>query len=222
MGTVLVDGREHRCAAVVKRDPRFTFSGLGRRESTRAVCLHWTGGRRGGPAVFRTLQVRGLSVQFNIDADGTIWQFCDAALRCSHATGANSWSIGVEMTNPAQPKQATGDAPRAVVVESIHGQDVQHTTFTAAQVTAALALVDTLCQAYGLPLAVPMDGRDVLSTVMPKAQLDTFRGVMGHLHTTRRKLDPGIAILRAVAARDPVNGFADGEDLGPLREAGPV
>lgn len=222
MGTVLVDGREVRCQAVVKREPRFTFAGLAKRESTRAVVLHWTGGRRGGPAVFRTLQTRGLSVQFNIDPDGTIWQFCDASMRCSHATGANSWSIGVEMTNPAQPKQATGDVPRAVVVESIHGRDVKHTTFTAEQVAAALALVETLCKAYGLPLAVPMDGRGVLSTVVPKAQLAAFRGVIGHLHTTLRKIDPGIAILRAVAARDPVNGFADGEDLGPLRATGPV
>lgn len=222
MGSVLVDGREVRCQAVVKRDPRFTFYGLAKRESTRAVVLHWTGGRRGGPAVFRTLQTRGLSVQFSIDPDGMIWQFCDAALRCSHATGANSWSIGIEMTNPAQPKQAFGDAPRAVVVESIHGRDVRHTTFTADQMTAALALVEALCKAYGLPLAVPMDGRDVLGTVMGKEQMATFRGVCGHLNLTARKIDPGIAILRAVAARDPVNGFADGEDIGPLRESGPV
>jgi N-acetyl-anhydromuramyl-L-alanine amidase AmpD len=222
MGTVLVDGREVRCQAVVKHDQRFTFSGLARRTETRAVCLHWTGGRRGGPAVFRTLQTRGLSVQFNVDPDGTIWQFCDAALRCSHASGANSWSIGIEMTNPAQAKQAFGDAPRAVVVESIHGQDVQHTTFTVEQVTSAIALVETLCKAYGLPLAVPMDGRAVLSTAMTKAQQDTFRGVCGHLNLTTRKIDPGLAILRAVAARDPANGYKDGEDLGPLREQGPV
>jgi hypothetical protein len=38
MGTVLVDGREVRCQAVVKRDPRFTFSGLARRtEASRDV-----------------------------------------------------------------------------------------------------------------------------------------------------------------------------------------
>lgn len=222
MGTVLVDGREVRCEARVKRDPRFTFTGLARREATRCVVLHWTGGRRGGPAVFRTLQTRGLSVQFSIDSDGQIWQFCDAALRCSHASGANSWSIGVEITNPAQPKQAFGDAPRAVVVETIHGQDLQHTTFTAEQMTAALALTQALCKAYGLPLAVPMDGHDVLATQAPKAVLDSFRGVLGHLHVTKRKVDPGLAILRAVAALDPVNGFRDGEDLGPLRVPGPA
>ncbi len=222
MGTVLVDGREVRCEAVVRREPRFTFAGLARRTETRCICLHWTGGRRGGPSVFKTLQKRGLSVQFSIDSDGAIWQFCDAQLRCSHAAGANSWSIGIEMTNPAQPKQAFGDAPRAVVVENIHGQDLQHTTFTAEQMAAALALTQTLCKAYGLPLAVPMDGRDVLSTQAPKELLGSFRGVIGHLNVTTRKVDPGLAVLRAVAALDPANGYRDGEDIGPLRARGPA
>lgn len=222
MGTVLVDGREIRCEARIRREPKFTFTGLARRTETRGVCLHHTAGRRGGPAVFRTLQTRGLSVQFCVNTDGEIWQFCDAALRCSHATGANSWSIGVEIVNPAQPKQAFGDSPRAVVVENIHGQDVQHTTFTADQMVAALALTETLCKAYGLPLAVPMDGHDVLSTAAPRTTLDGFRGVVGHLQLTTRKVDPGLAILRAVAAKDPVNGYRDGEDLGPLRVRGPA
>jgi len=222
MGTVLVDGREARCEARVRSDHAFKFSGLAQRDTTRAVCLHWTGGRRGGPAVFRTLKQRGLSVQFCVDADGQIWQFCDASMRCSHATGANSWSCGVEIVNPAQSGQTAGDAPRVVVVERIHGHDTQHTTFTAEQVTAVLALTETLCKAYGLPLAVPMDGRGVLATAAKSNLLDGFRGVIGHLHLTRRKNDPGLAILRAVAALDPGNGTRDGEDMGPLRSRGPA
>jgi len=222
MGFVLVDGREVRCEARVRSDHAFKFTGLAKREQTRCVVLHWTGGFRGGPAVFRTLLQRKLSVHFNIDADGTIWQFCDASMRCSHATGANSWSVGIEMSNPAQQGHVAGDAPRAVVVENIHGNDLQHTTFTAEQMSAALALTQTLCKAYGLPLAVPMDGNDVLSTAAKAGELDVFRGVVGHLHLTRRKVDPGLAILRAVAALDPVNGFRDGEDIGPLRAPGPA
>jgi N-acetylmuramoyl-L-alanine amidase len=71
---------------------------------------------------FRTLQdFRGLSVHFMLDADGTIYQTLDVKERASHATIANSRSIGIEIANmgayppgPAKtlddwyPRDATG------------------------------------------------------------------------------------------------------------------
>lgn len=49
---------------------------------------------------FHTLQdVRGLSVQFMLDVDGTIYQTLDLKERAWHATIANSRSIGVEVAN---------------------------------------------------------------------------------------------------------------------------
>jgi PBP4 family serine-type D-alanyl-D-alanine carboxypeptidase len=49
---------------------------------------------------FKTLHdVRGLSVQFMLDIDGTIYQTCDTKEACSHATKANHRSIGIEIAN---------------------------------------------------------------------------------------------------------------------------
>ncbi len=43
--------------------------------------------------------MRGLSVQFMLDVDGTIYQTCDAKEACWHATKANHRSIGIEIAN---------------------------------------------------------------------------------------------------------------------------
>jgi hypothetical protein len=201
MGSILVDGREVQCDAVVRADKRYKFTALPKRTETRAILYHWTGGRGLGPQVHRTLQERGLSVHFNIDPNGDVWQYADCALRCSHAGVANGWSVGVEMTNAAGPALIQGDAPRAVVVENIHGKDVRHTTFTAAQVHSAIELGQSVCTAYGLPLVVPLDETgDVFSTVLPTAVRDHWRGILGHLHVSDAKRDCGLSLLRAFAA----------------------
>ncbi len=44
--------------------------------------------------------VRGLSVHFLLDLDGTIYQTCDLVERCRHAREANDRSIGVEVAHP--------------------------------------------------------------------------------------------------------------------------
>jgi len=49
---------------------------------------------------FEVLQdLRGLSVHFLLDVDGTIYQTCDLRETCWHATKANGRSIGVEIAN---------------------------------------------------------------------------------------------------------------------------
>jgi N-acetylmuramoyl-L-alanine amidase len=50
---------------------------------------------------FHVLQdVRGLSVHFLLDLDGTIYQTCDLIERCRHASEANDRSVGVEIAHP--------------------------------------------------------------------------------------------------------------------------
>lgn len=50
---------------------------------------------------FKVLQdVRGLSVHFMLDTDGTIYQTLDLQERAWHATIANNFSIGIEIANP--------------------------------------------------------------------------------------------------------------------------
>ena len=43
--------------------------------------------------------LRGLSVQFMLDLDGTIYQTCDVKEACYHATKANHRSVGIEIAN---------------------------------------------------------------------------------------------------------------------------
>ena len=49
---------------------------------------------------FEVLQdMRGLSVHFMLDVDGTIYQTCDVRETCWHASQANKASIGIEIAN---------------------------------------------------------------------------------------------------------------------------
>jgi N-acetyl-anhydromuramyl-L-alanine amidase AmpD len=59
---------------------------------------------------FRTLHdVRGLSVHFMLDIDGTIYQTLDVKERAWHATTSNDRSVGVEIANiGAYPPEAAG------------------------------------------------------------------------------------------------------------------
>lgn len=200
-GRILVDGREVACDARVRtwhEVPALAFHALGKRRETKAVVLHWTGGEGDSAQVHSTLGQRGLSVHFAIDRDGLITQYCDASALCSHAKGYNTGSVGVEIVNAATDKP--GRYERALLKERVHGIDATRAAFLAPQTKAALALVRSLCSAYGLPLAVPMRGNDVLSSVMDQQEKADWRGVVGHLHVDRNKVDPGLALLRAVAA----------------------
>jgi N-acetyl-anhydromuramyl-L-alanine amidase AmpD len=165
-----------------------------------------------------TKKLLNLSVHFCVEPNGNVYQFCDADRRCAHAgsvddtdrdgfqLSGNACSVGIEVVNPASEMQVARGIRRALVREEIHGVEQVATAFTAEQTASTIALARSLCSAYGLPLDVPMDGENVLETVMPEHEFRTFRGVCGHLNLTTRKRDPGLAILRAIAAlsRKPV------------------
>lgn len=208
--TITVGGEQVPCASPVTswHEHGLTFAGLRPRKDTHAVCHHWTAGRGLGKQVHRTLLNRGLSVHFLIEPSGQIVQYVDADMRCSHAGTANAWSVGIEIVNAAGGIPSSG---QILLKETIHGREFVYTSFTAAQVRAALDLTESLCRAYKLPMAVPMDGRDVLATVMQPSALKAFRGVIGHFHANGGKRDPGLALLRAVAAHKlrGVNGAAE-------------
>lgn len=212
LGSLIIGGQEVRVASRVVHDDKLTFESLVQRKKTNAVVLHWTGGSGLAPQVFRTLVSRGLSVHLVIEPDGTVYQMADLNRRCSHAgsvddsdgdgkvASANANTIGIEVVNPANRAAITNGVRRELVTEKIHGLEVEASAFTQAQTQAALDVVSTICTHYKLPISVPMLGDDVLSTSMSEHDFAVFRGVLGHLHLTRRKRDPGLALLRAVAA----------------------
>lgn len=59
-----------------------------------------------------TLEDRGLSIHFLLDADGTLYQALDLTARAWHATIANDRSVGIEIANPGAMAEAK--APEAL------------------------------------------------------------------------------------------------------------
>jgi N-acetyl-anhydromuramyl-L-alanine amidase AmpD len=211
-GTLLVGGKEIPVTCKVVRDDAFTFRALPRRKRTTATVLHWTGGAGLGEQVYRTLRTRGLSVHLCIDPDGTVHQYCDLDRLCSHAGrvddenldgrqhSANVSTVGIEIVNPANRETLMRGVKRELVREKIHGVDVTYSAFTQAQTDAAIEVTRAICRHYGLPATPPMDGDDVLSSVMGEREWLEFRGVVGHLNLTERKRDPGLALMREFVA----------------------
>ena len=73
---------------------------------------------------FHTLQdVRGLSVQFMLDVDGTIYQTLDLKERAWQATIANSRSVGIEIANVGA-YEADGTNPFDAWYQETNGQTV--------------------------------------------------------------------------------------------------
>lgn len=224
------------CTVMTWRETGLQFRGLRKRDDTRHLVHHWTGGAGPARQVFRTLQSRTgsfgqplrLSAHLCVEPDGTVYQFADLDMRCAHAgtvddwdqdgheLSANAWSIGIEAVNPAtialtkpgEPIKVTltqRNVTRQLVREEIHGVELTATTFTAEQVKAQLDLTRVICGHYGLPVAVPLEAGDVLARVMTEPEFLAFRGVLGHYMLTRQKRDPGLALMRAIAAM-PLRG----------------
>lgn len=200
MHAFLLDGREAEVTVPVHASRDMKFTALAKRTETRTVICHHTGGVRGVAGVYETLQERGLSVHFVIESDGKIWQLADAAYRCSHAGTANSFSVGIEIVNPARAKKLPKDVDREIVLEEIHGIEAKATTFTVPQVQSALALTHALCRAFGLPHRVPERDGKLVAEILTAEEGRTFRGVSGHFHWKGTKRDPGTLLLNAIKA----------------------
>lgn len=200
MSHILCAGRAIPCDAEVKlwAETGLRFFARGKRTETRGIVCHWTGGEGDAAQVHRVLVGRGLSVHFYIDQAGVVYQHCDADAYCAHASGANGWTVGIEIANRANGEANHAKWPRELTRETIHGRTVTATRFYPAQIRAATALCTAIAKGFGLPLCVPEDASgDVATTVLSKPVLSTYRGVLGHLHcTTKGKRDPGLEILR--------------------------
>jgi hypothetical protein len=180
-----------------------------RTEETRAVINHWTGSEN-PPAALVSNMKRAVdadkkpapkSVHFAVDVLGTVYQFCDAHARCGHAKahGANGWSVGIEFIGRGDDfKVPSRGLTRDRVTDLIHGELTSYDDLTQPQIMAGVELNKTLCQAYGLPLVVPVKEGLVYPTECPERYLETFRGCMGHLHLEKKKRDPGLTLLRAI------------------------
>lgn len=194
-GVNVIDGAQRGCWW------KPTDAGCSRRSKpVTCVVLHWTGGEGGHEQIHRTLSTRRLSIHFTVAQDGSVMQHADpTGTVCSHAGGTmNGVSVGIEIANAGFPP-AHEKWPRQKLPARIHGRSVMTLGFYNAQTAAVLALTRHLCAMFGLPFAVPRtpDGA-VVGDVMPRDARLAWRGVLGHLHISAEKADPGIALLEAV------------------------
>lgn len=146
---------------------------------------------------FHVLFWRNLSLQFCLDADGTLYQTMDLIEPMArHALWTNATSIGIEICNPTSLAQAFGVANRAVIqAPKPHTRDPswRHFDFTPEQKEAVRKAIPALCDILQIPRQLP---RDELGEV-PKSLIANpaaFRGVLGHYHLQTDKEDPGYTL----------------------------
>lgn len=196
---------------------------------------------------FRVLHdLRGLSVHFMLDIDGTIYQTLDLKERAWHATTSNDRSIGIEIahigayppgearilsgwytrefppTSDAQTRGgATGNPSRvritlpesmgdggvrtpnfvgyaardSMIVGTIQGRQLAQYDLTNEQYDSLIKLTAALCAIFpNLPCDYPRDAEgNLITDVLPDEQLADYRGLLGHYHIQKNKIDPGPA-----------------------------
>jgi N-acetyl-anhydromuramyl-L-alanine amidase AmpD len=206
--SLIMRGESVPCAATVRtwHEHGLRYTGLAKRTGTFYVVNHWTGSENPPPAVYSNVRKRALSIHFVIDRDGTVWQFADADDRCAHAgvTVGNAFGLGIEIINRAHETGVpTYGVVRPLRKERIHGRELIYAGFLPAQIEAAVALNEALCNAYGLPMRVPMlpDASDVSAAVLTPPELRKFRGCLPHSAFKADKMDCGLELLRALHAR---------------------
>ncbi len=175
--------------------------------------------------------LRGLSVHFLLDLDGTIYQTLDLKERAWHATTANTRAVGIEIAHigaypPARMNvldewyETESDGKVRVTIPArfgdgglriedfvarparpdlvrgeIQGRELVQYDFTPEQYRALIRLTATLCRVFPkLRCDYPRDGNgQLVSQKLSDTDLKYHRGLLGHLHIQKEKVDPGPA-----------------------------
>lgn len=179
-------------------------AGKGARKRTLPIDLfvnHYSAGEGSYKTLFNVLNGRGLSCDFCIDAEGNIYQFSDPADTVTYHVGdQNNRSVGVEITSygyRAKASDIPSDGRKRKTHEAIiHGKKLTMASFYDVQHKAALALNKAVCSHLGIPMAMPTkDGQKVTGDVLTKEQMKNFKGIVGHLHCSDKKIDPSTEIF---------------------------
>jgi len=206
---IVVNGRrvDAGTRVVLWTDPggyRATDFGTRKGGDVHQVVLHYDAAGTSAQC-FKVLELRGLSVHFMVDLDGTVYQTCDTSARAYHAGTFNDGSVGIEIANVgayadraeldrlwpippgvARPARVPLPARPGPLRGRIQGTDLWQQDYTAEQYEALGHLVAALCGALDIPATAPREAgvlRDPAS----------WRGIVGHYHLTTAKLDPGPA-----------------------------
>lgn len=174
-----------------------------RTEEIRMLVAHWTGGENSAQGTMATLQKRELGSEFIIDREGVIWQTADPLVADTFDAGKyNRPSCGVEIVNygfrrgPSKiPRAGRG---RRLYETRLRGRKRVFADFYDVQVTAFFHLAVALIEALPhLDARLPRDEHGAIrSDTMTPRELANYSGLVGHFHLSKRKSDPGTALLK--------------------------
>ena len=167
------------------------------------IIWHWTGGENSASGTYGTLINRNLGVSFCIDRDGIIWQYCDPVIFDPRDTGGaiGRRSISLEVTNygfrlKKQPVPRRGK-DRIHDDERIHGMKLRVARFYPRQIDSIAALTKVLCSELNIPRKFPREKDGTIAfRELTNHEKQSFKGIIGHFHKTRKKADPGFHLFR--------------------------
>jgi N-acetylmuramoyl-L-alanine amidase len=133
--------------------------------------------------------MRGLSVQFMLDLDGTIYQTLDVKERAWHAGSANDRSVGIEIAN-------IGAYPNMGTLNKWYAQDAAGRTY----VTLPAAMGDggvrtpnfVAYPARNEPVTGNLQGQDLMQYDLTDAQYDSLIKLTATLCTVLPKIRPDL------------------------------
>lgn len=195
----VIDWRTHGCEFKLGRDA------VKKRvvPCTQGVA-HWTGGEGTFKGCYNTLRKRvtpkapkGLSVQFYMNQEGTIYQYCDLDLSCVHAGApTNGKSYAMEIACKGFPP-ASSKHPRGIYRDEVHGKPRRMLFMYPEQIDAAIAFFGFVNDLLGIPQRLPRIQGEVPKTVVPSRYRRTFKGLLAHYHISYQKHDPGTNTIAA-------------------------
>lgn len=158
---------------------------------------------------FNILCKRGISTHFDINYDGTIYQFLD----CYHSAWAtgdnNNMSIAIDMNNPVLPESRSQDPAgklRDIYQDKINGSLKTMLGYTDAQYDSLIALIKALISPIQIPgepdwIPLPNVSQNCFPPITDSGEIINrllknptgFVGMLGHYHCSAQKWDPGPA-----------------------------
>jgi N-acetyl-anhydromuramyl-L-alanine amidase AmpD len=170
--------------------PMFNRPAEDRRPQVKQVVLHHDG-MSNSAGCFSVLRQRGLSTHLMIDHDGVVYQPLALYDIAWHAGDqVNRQSIGIDVNNPVLVNRR-GNQKREVFQGKIHGTNKFALGYTDAQYDALIAVLGGLFQIFpSIKRQAPLDpdGKVVQRRLAEPAG---FSGIVGHLHVSANKWDPG-------------------------------
>lgn len=163
-----------------------------RKAMVKRVVLHHDG-MPTSAGCYQVLIQRQLSTHLMIDVDGTIWQplaFSDVAYHAGDPH--NMESIGIDVCNPVKPGRVDPlqAQERGGLFEGVtNGGKVKSLGYTEPQYESLIAVLDGLCTFFNLRRQVPVD--EAGKVLRNKLANTDFNGIVGHLHISANKWDPG-------------------------------